>query len=156
MNAVSTAIDQFSGEFAFLANDYPAPVVYEGVVYSTAEHAYQAAKTENLDQRRSIQAAATAVEARTRGASVTLRPNWHTVSLRILEEILRDKFMRNPELYARLLETGTARLVNGNDAGDLWYGCIWNSAMARWIGKNHLGRILMRLRDEFRRQHESA
>lgn len=52
-------IDKFDNEFAFLSNFYSSPIVYEGIEYPTVEHAFQAAKTFDFDQRKMIAAAAT-------------------------------------------------------------------------------------------------
>ena len=44
-------IDNFDGEFAFLSNFSPDPCAFEGIVYPTVEHAFQAAKTLNQVKR---------------------------------------------------------------------------------------------------------
>lgn len=45
-------IDSFRGQYRFLSNFFPALCNYEGIVYPTVEHGYQAAKTLNLDIRK--------------------------------------------------------------------------------------------------------
>src|SRR6185369_8674281 len=47
----STKILEFQGDNRFLSNFFPAEVIYEGITYPTAEHAYQAAKTLDPEQR---------------------------------------------------------------------------------------------------------
>ena len=40
-------IGEFDGKFRFLSNFYPSPIFYDGILYPTVEHAFQAAKTVN-------------------------------------------------------------------------------------------------------------
>lgn len=57
-------------------------------------------------------------------------------------EIVREKFVQNPELAQKLLSTGSAYLEEGNTWGDKVWGTVNGS------GANQLGFILMRVRDE--------
>lgn len=56
------------------------------------------------------------------------------------------KFHNNPELKALLLATGDAQLEEGNAWGDVYWGI---SPVGSGQGENHLGRILMKVRDSF-------
>jgi predicted NAD-dependent protein-ADP-ribosyltransferase YbiA (DUF1768 family) len=47
-------ISPFKGQYDFLSNFYLAPVLYARRPYPTVEHAYQAAKTKDLEARASI------------------------------------------------------------------------------------------------------
>ena len=44
-------IPEFSGKYNFLSNFSNSPIKYEGIVYPTVEHAFQAAKTLNINKR---------------------------------------------------------------------------------------------------------
>lgn len=44
-------IDSFHGEYAFLSNYYDSPIFYDGILYPSVEHAFQAAKTTVFIQR---------------------------------------------------------------------------------------------------------
>ena len=66
------------------------------------------------------------------------------VKLPIMEEIIRAKFTQNQDLKELLLATGELVLEEGNTWGDLFWGV---DAKTR-EGRNHLGRILMRIRKE--------
>ncbi|RIK69394.1 MAG: DUF1768 domain-containing protein [Planctomycetota bacterium] len=141
--ATSTqAIESFRGEYRFLSNFYPAEVVFEGITFPTCEHAYQAAKTLDSGERRSIAALATPSEAKRAGRELSLRADWDRVKLLVMEECVRDKFTRNPALRDRLLATGKARLIEGNVWGDTFWG------VCDGRGENHLGCILMKVRAE--------
>ena len=66
----------FFGPWRFLSNFHFFPVEYDGVVYPTNEHAYQAAKTNDLLARDEIRRVSRPGEARRLGQQVVLRPDW--------------------------------------------------------------------------------
>ena len=148
-------IDSFQGEFRFLSNFYSAPVVMDAKLYPTIEHAYQAAKTFDLGMREQIRLAATPSVAKRLGRLVLLRPDWDTFRLEAMEELLRQKFAK-PTLRPRLIETWPHELVEGNTWGDTFWGAVlvhrptpWDSEpVPCWDGENHLGRLLMKIRNE--------
>ena len=137
-------IDRFDGEFRFLSNFYPVEVMYEDVLYPTVEHAYQAAKTLDLEQREKIRATDTPGAARKCGNVVELRSDWEEVKLGIMTDLVTQKFTLHSEFVEKLRATGYAMLIEGNWWGDTFWGVYKN------VGKNHLGRILMRVREELR------
>ena len=138
-----TAITSFHGEFRFLSNFSPAVVLFDGDVYDTVEHAYQAAKTVDREQRARIRAALTPGIAKRLGRRVTMRPDWDTVKLGVMEDLLRQKFTRTAYTPA-LLRTGGRDLIEGNTWGDRFWGVCNGS------GLNHLGELLMKIRDELK------
>jgi len=58
--------------------------------------------------------------------------------------LLQQKFKHGSPLADLLLKTGTQDLVEGNTWGDTFWG------VCRGKGKNHLGRLLMLVRQELR------
>ena len=136
-------INEFRGKFRFLSNFYPALCNYGGIVYPTVEHAYQAAKTNDLDLKKLISQALTAQEAKHMGKGVPLREDWEDVKLDIMEQLLRLKFS-NREVANLLLLTGKEELVEGNWWGDTYWG-VCNGA-----GENWLGKLLMKIREEIK------
>ena len=85
------------------------------------------------------------------GRRVKLRPDWEQVKVGLMEEIVRAKFTQNEDLKQRLLATGDKRLAEGNTWGDTFWGVDLRSGR----GENHLGRILMRVRDELKENTEA-
>lgn len=151
-------ISRFLNRHWVFSNFYPAIVVFENEDYPTAEHAFQAAKTLDPIVRRRISRAATPGIAKRIGQSVELRPMWDDIKLDVMKMILRSKF-EDSELREDLLATGDAVLIEGNTWGDrFWGACIGPDAtLPRWddgsgyiYGENHLGHLLMELRDELR------
>ncbi len=136
------AVEKFSR--TFLSNFWPAVVTYDGETYASVEHAYQAAKTLDLDLRRAVREAPTGAAAKKKGQAIPsskLRPDWPELKLQVMEDLLRQKFA-HADLRAQLLATAPKRLVEGNTWGDTFWGVCKGS------GSNHLGQLLMRIRAE--------
>jgi ribA/ribD-fused uncharacterized protein len=141
-------IQEFSGENAFLSNFHPAPVEFEGVVYPTVEHAFQAAKTDDPAEREKVRSATTPRGARMLGQRVTLRAGWDSKRVNVMRALVRKKF-EIPELREQLLATGDQPLVEGNTWHDRFWGrCLCETHQA--TGSNWLGSILMGVRNEIR------
>lgn len=139
------AITSFSGAYDFLSNFYLAVVMYEGRRYSTLEHAFQAAKTTDNGERALIERAQTPGIAKRLGRRVRLREDWEEIKLSVMRELLRDKFS-DQELKEALIATYPRRLIEGNTWGDRFWGA--EGFGGHWHGENHLGHLLMELREE--------
>jgi ribA/ribD-fused uncharacterized protein len=134
----------FRGELAFLSNFYPAQTEYEGVVYKTSEHAFQAAKSLDPRDRDYIRSGAEASDAKRMGQAIQLRDDWNDVKIQVMRDCLKSKFTRNPALAKKLVATGDLELVETNWWGDDYWGkCTEN-------GQNWLGKLLMELREELK------
>lgn len=135
-------IPDFHGEYSFLSNFYPANVEFEGQIYPSVEHAYQAAKT--LDFKlRAIFALRdmTAAQSKYLGRQIKCRADWDAVKDGIMKSCLASKFS-DTKLLRLLRETGDQELVEGNTWGDTYWG------VCNGVGLNKLGKFLMEVRDE--------
>ncbi len=143
-----TVIDRFFGDYIFLSNFCYADMMVAGVRYPSVEHAYQAKKTYSIRWQERIRRAPTPKEAKRLGYRVPLREDWEDVKLDVMRTLVRWKFNPDwhPDLTAKLLATDDALLVEGNTWGDRF----WGVERATGLGLNHLGRILMDVRDEVR------
>jgi ribA/ribD-fused uncharacterized protein len=110
--------------------------------YPSVEHAFQAAKTLRADERQRIRACPTAAEAKQTGRHLTLRPDWDTTKLGVMEQLLRQKFTTHAALREQLKSTRPRLLVEENTWGDTFWG------VCKGLGENHLGRLLMAIREE--------
>ena len=141
-------IDFFDGEYAFLSNFYNASCIFEEKLYPTVEHAFQAAKSLDQEERDWIAAAGSPGLAKRLGRRINLRPDWEKVKFDVMEECLRSKFA-DPVLKQKLLATGDEELVEGN----YWHDNTWGNCSCEKckdiVGRNMLGNILMKLRIEF-------
>lgn len=142
-------IRSFRGAFYFLSNFYPCAIRYDGLEYRNLEAAFQAAKCTSLPERIPFQSM-DASAAKKHGRTVSLRSNWEHVKLSILTELIRTKFVGNPELFRNLLATGDARLSEDNTWHDNFYGNCVCPRCRNIPGCNHLGHTLMRLREQLR------
>ena len=140
------SISDFHEEpYQFLSNFYEARIEYGGLTYGSSEAAFQAQKCLTEEEKLRFTEMG---PGRSKGAGrrVQLRPDWNDVKLGIMEEIVRAKFAQHPELAARLLATGDKTLVEGNRWGD----AFWGVDMGTGQGENHLGKILMKVREELK------
>ncbi len=135
------AITEFTGEYRFLSNFYESCVTYDFVIYPTLEHAYQAAKTLNLEERQKIKECKTPGQAKRMGRTVTLRPDWEQIKVHVMDNLLTKKFSLYP-LKEQLLATKDKELIEGNTWGDTYWG------VCNGQGENKLGQLLMNLRNQ--------
>ncbi|XP_045468812.1 N-glycosidase YbiA-like isoform X2 [Harmonia axyridis] len=123
-SGVKMSITEFSGENRFLSNFFKCEVEYEGIIYPTSEHAFQAAKTYDEEERKMILSTKSPVIAKRKGLKVKLRPDWEEVKVAIMTDILRTKFQQ-PEFKQQLLDTLDKDIVEGNKWHDNYWGkCI--------------------------------
>lgn len=121
-NDFPDVISSFKGEYDFLSNRYGCSFMWQGIKYNNVASAFQAAMR-----------------------SMDCTPKeWEECRLEIMESILSAKFDQNPNLKKRLAETDGCILVNGNNKHETY----WGVDLYRWSGENHLGKILMALRDK--------
>ena len=135
-------IDNFKlPPYNFLSNMYPSVVIYNKNKYPTVEHAYQAAKSLDTKEQYIIWLCDSPYEAKKKGKNLTIREDWDSIKLSIMEDLLRQKFS-NPILMKKLIATGNEELIEGN-----WWGdCYWGKCNG--YGLNHLGELLMKIRNE--------
>ena len=133
-------IDDFRGEYFFLSNFYPSEVTYEGYTYKNNEAAFQAQKDLN---RREEFINLNPMMSKIKGKKVKLRDDWNEVKVSIMEEIVKCKFDQNPDIKEKLINTKDKTLIEGNKWNDTFWG------MCDGEGENNLGKILMKIREEY-------
>jgi ribA/ribD-fused uncharacterized protein len=136
-------INEFRGKYDFLSNFYIASIKYDGISYTNNESAFQAQKITDYKEQEQFWVSSPS-DAKRLGRRVNLRSDWEQVKDEIMYEIVKSKFTQNPELKQKLIDTGYEELVEGNTWNDTYWG------VCRGKGKNKLGQILMRVRNELR------
>jgi len=135
--------------YGCFSNFSPHGVQLAGRSWQTAEHYYQAHKFcgSDRDLFDRIHAAATPERAAAIGRSHpdAYRPDWPQAKLEVMLAALRDKFQRHRDIQNVLVSTGDRTLIEDSPT-DYFWGCG-----ADGTGENHLGRLLMQVRDEVRR-----
>lgn len=131
---------KFRDEYAFLSNFYPVKISYKGIVWPSVEHAFQAAKTNDPHEKLTILQAPTPGQAKRLGRKVTLRPEWDSIKVAVMREIVFRKFFDAENgLYKKLISIWD-EIVEENEWGDTFWG------VCNGVGSNHLGKILMDVR----------
>ncbi len=148
-------INKFEGRWRFLSNFYPCKIEHQGITYPSNEHYYVAMKVndEQLingryytpgDFREMIATIESPAIVKKLGQKIKVRKDWDSKKLEIMNWGVREKFNNNTTLKELLLSTGDEQLIEGND----WRDTFWGVCDGK--GKNHLGRILMDVRDELK------
>lgn len=137
-------INEFRGSNYYLSNFCEVPFVYNGIRYRSVENAFQAAKVFDKDTQLKM-AQVSPSDAKYMGRRVSLRPDWEDVKEGIMKDIVRCKFEQHPDLADKLVSTGNCVLTEGNT----WNDRYWGVDLRTGRGANHLGQILMELREEF-------
>lgn len=167
-------IDLFRNTYSWLSNFYFSPVKYEGVWFPCSENAYQAKKSSHLSNEEiakyigaenlakyqlSLDAKKLGyryfsiirpAEAKKMGRIIPIRPDWETIKVDVMKDIVRLKFTQSSELRKHLLATENEELVEGNTWHDnFWGNCTCNNCCSI-KGINMLGKILMEVREELK------
>jgi len=141
-------IKEFQGDYRFLSNFWMVPVDVDGVTYPSAEHAYQASKTDSRQHKMQIKACKTPGQAKRLGKTVPLRTGatLPQVKLDAMRRIVLAKFQQNAFIRRALLDTHPQQLQEGNTWGDRFWG------ICRGEGENNLGKILVEVREQLRQE----
>lgn len=142
-NDFPDVINQFKGEYDFLGNRFGCRFVWQELQYGNAEAAFQSSKCVDESERK-VYAGCSADKAALKGKDMLPFPGWENARLDIMESILRAKFEQNPALMKKLTDTGTRILINGNNKQETY----WGVDLYSWQGENHLGKILMNIRNK--------
>jgi len=129
----------FFNDHRFLSNFHLCPILIQGIVYPSSEHAYMAMKTDDHDLKLFISQLATPADARKEGQKIKLRPDWEFYRVAAMQHVLTIKF-RDPVLKQLLIATGDRYLEETNWWKDVFWG-VCNGA-----GLNMLGKTLMLVR----------
>jgi ribA/ribD-fused uncharacterized protein len=142
---ISEEIKQFKGRYSFLSNFWYCPIYVEEdtITYRTVEHAYQAAKCVYTRDKVAILACEKPGEAKRMGRNVEIVSGWEDMKLDVMLRLLRIKFAI-PYLRKSLLATGDFKLIEGNYWGDTFWGVDLKTGK----GENHLGELLMLVRND--------
>lgn len=117
---------KFDGDYFFLSNFYPCEINLCDKIYPSVEHAFQAAKTNDEQEREKIRLAETPGKAKRLGRKVRLIDCWNEIRLSTMECLINQKF-DNEILKQKLIDTGDATLIEGNDWNDTFWGmCKWH------------------------------
>ena len=135
--------------YGVFSNLYKCPVEFEGTVFPTSEHAYQAGKARKPAVRQWILNAPTPALAAMAAHGLyvwDVVPDWAQTKFERRRTVLRAKFDQHPALRELLLSTGTARLVEAGTVNNA-VNRLWGEVDGK--GENMLGVMLMELRTAY-------
>jgi ribA/ribD-fused uncharacterized protein len=146
-------ITSFTGRYAFLSNFYSCSISHQGLEYKSVENFYVAMKVDtdqfingryytSGDFREMVSKLNPGLSKKI-GQKVKLRKDWDSKKLEYMNWAVREKF-KDESLKQLLLLTGDEEIVEGN----FWNDTFWG--VCKGVGKNHLGKILMEVRNELR------
>lgn len=113
--------------------------------FLSVEHAYLYYKYDAVDFRNKCLSNIEASEIKKLSHNLKPTKNWNNVKLDIMYKLLKIKFSKEP-FKSLLLNTENQNIVEGNNWDDTFWGVDVNSTPN--YGENHLGRLIMKIRDE--------
>jgi ribA/ribD-fused uncharacterized protein len=133
-----------------LSNLYRRPVEFQGEVFATSEHAYQAGKARKPEVRKWLMEAPSPSLLAMAAHGLyywDVAPGWSKLKFDRMRKVLAAKYTQHADLRSLLLSTGEANLVESatvdNEVNRLW-------GEVNGVGQNMLGKMLMDLRTELR------
>lgn len=148
----------FQSEHAWPSNFFPAKLELHGMVFPSAEHAYQYTRAIKLGKpnlAKMITCAKSGKDAKLLGYQVDSNDAWDEVKIDIMRIIVTEKFMQNPPLCDKLVGSGPTNLIEATLDG-FWGAKATPTSKSlkqgNWSGANFLGKILAETRDELRRE----
>jgi ribA/ribD-fused uncharacterized protein len=117
--------------------------------YKSVEAFYVAMKTKDKGIRAQIREM-NGFEAKKFGRTLVIREDWEEIKLQVMQYALNKKFAPGSELAKMLLATGHINLVETNYWHDNFWGDCYCQKCADIKGQNHLGEMLMRIRENLR------
>lgn len=138
-------------DYGCFSNFSPHPIQLEGKYWSTVEHYYQAQKfvgTPDAIIIPEIHAAPTPEQAAALGRDSIrcVRCDWEQVKTQVMYTAVLTKFLTHKDVQTILISTGDRTIVE-NSPTDCYWGCGHDKS-----GLNHLGKILMSVRQEIRQK----
>lgn len=135
-----------SSEYAWLSNFSPHGFELDGQYWPTVEHYFQAAKFPGDPIQEEVRRLSSPKEAEKQGRTrtVPIRPDWEQVKEEVMLQAVTTKFLAHADIRQKLIDTGERPLIE-NAPGDYYWGCGRTGT-----GKNRLGVILERVREELR------
>lgn len=153
----------FHSEYAWLSNFFPCPIEIQGLTFKSAEQAFQytrAIRLKDTPLANLILRSRNAKEAKLLSHSNTkTTPEWDNDRFDVMRHVVTQKFTQNYELGGRLVSTGQLTLIESTIDG-FWgaKASITSKSIkdGTWMGANFLGKILMEVRNELRRDENYA
>jgi hypothetical protein len=136
-----------SGEHGYLSNLFPVMMTFGGMIFTSAEAAYQFGKAKDpATAEWLVSAPKPHLCAITAHALLPydVRDEWKEVKVQRMKDVALAKFSQHPSLAEQLLGTGDAILIEDSQVDAFW------GIGKKGNGQNMLGKILMETREMLR------
>jgi len=161
-------VEQFKDEFSFLSNFHPCCIKYNGVDWLSSEHLYQALKFDDPaiqnqireHEFKGLKKFAHSISAdflkqevfagRNANGDIVLSRTWR---IDVMKEVLTAKFIQHSDLLAKLRKID-GNITEGNHWHDNFFGACYCDKCRNEPKNNHLGKLLMFVRDNLFPEHE--
>jgi len=134
--------------YGAFSNLFRREIEFEGVMFATAEHAYQAGKARKLAVKEWLMKAPSPALLAMAAHGLyywDITPGWSTSKFDRMRAVLMAKFTQHPDLAEKLIATGTARLIESATV-DNAVNRLWGEVNG--VGQNMLGILLMETREK--------
>ena len=152
--------DESGGEWRNFSNMSDHKITINDEEFKTVEHFFQAQKAKVFkddEMYTKIQKAKTSKAAKALGQKVKdfNQDVWESKRDEIMKEGVRAKFVQHPNLRKQLVDTDD-RMIGEANPRDMYWGIgtsmyqVKSKSPSKWRGQNKMGRLLMKMRDEFK------
>lgn len=141
-NTANDKIESFTGKYSFLSMEYPCEFFMDAIKFKTVSAAYYAQKSQDINAWNKF-ARLNPNKARQKAAVLPDTDIWEAYRFEYLYKANKAKFDSSQLLKDQLCETKGKILLNKVPYKEEYLG-IFNGS-----GKNILGKVLMKLRDEY-------
>lgn len=140
--------------YGVFSNLYKRPIEFEGEIYPTAEHAYQAGKPRKESVRKWLMDAPTPALLAMAAHGLyywDIAPGWSKNKFDRMKRVLLAKYSQHEDLKKILIETDDVLLIESATV-DNEVNRTWGQVNGK--GKNMLGKLLMEVREELKEHCE--
>ena len=129
--------------FNWFSNMIQCDIEIDGFIYQSSESYFQSQKATNEKDRLYI-ASLPGPKSKMKAKTIEIRDDWEEVKLMVMKRILFKKFTQ--QKWKTLLLKTTEPIIEWNN----WNDKFWGVSIKDNNGQNHLGKILMEIREELK------
>ena len=154
----------FQGDSDPLSNFYKCNMTWKSTVVNTSEQCYvyeKASINKRADIATEVLRVSTGREAKELSKKVYTPKSWDSKNEEVMTEILREKARQVPEVLEELMASGDRKIVEAVRFQEQWSCGLSKEAASKtdpdfWPGKNRLGELWMKVRDELRNDNNDG
>lgn len=144
MSKENDAILFYETEYYMFSNFSAFAVQYNGRIWMTSEHAYQAAKFDDVEVTDLIHKSLSAHDSKKIAHTYKnkIKSNWDEIKISVMEDLIRAKISMHPFIRQNLIESGNRVIMEDSHKDSFWGRGV------DFQGRNELGKVWMRIREE--------